>query len=129
MWDTVKAIAFAAGALLGTFLGGVDALIYTLLAFVVFDYITGVIAAAIEKALSSEVGWKGIAKKIFIFILVGLAHLLDTYVLGGTAVLRTACIFFYIANEGLSIIENASRLGLPIPAKLKDALEQLRDEE
>ena len=98
-----------------------------LIAFVVVDYITGVMCAATDKKLSSEVGFKGIAKKVLIFLLVGIANILDVQVIGSGSVLRTAIIFFYISNEGVSLLENAGHLGLPIPEKLKEILEQLHD--
>ena len=99
-----------------------------LIVFVVADYVTGVMCAIIDKKLSSEVGFKGIFKKVLIFILVGIAHILDVYVIGGGSILRTAVIFFYLSNEGISIIENVAIIGLPVPQKLIDVLEQLREE-
>jgi toxin secretion/phage lysis holin len=117
----------AVGGWLGYFLGGCDGLLYTLLAFVVLDYITGIMCAVADHKLSSAVGFKGIFRKILIFALVGVGHLLDVQVLGAVGVLRTAVIFFYLSNEGVSLIENAAHLGLPIPAKLKAVLEQLHD--
>ena len=102
-------------------------MLFVLLAFVVIDYITGLMCAVVDKRLSSAVGFKGIFKKILIFALVGIGHLLDTHVIGAGSVLRTAVIFFYISNEGISLIENAGHLGLPIPAKLKSVLEQLHN--
>lgn len=122
-------IAFGAvGGLLGGFLGGLDGLIYALIAFVVIDYITGVMCAVAEKKLSSEVGFKGICRKILIFALVGVGHILDVYVIKTGDVFRTAVVFFYLANEGISILENSARLGLPVPEKLKRVLEQLKDD-
>ena len=100
---------------------------YALLVFVIIDYITGVMCAVNDHKLSSAVGFRGICRKILIFLLVGLAHILDVYVLGQTGVLRTAVIFFFLANDGLSILENAAYLGLPIPDALKEVLEQLHD--
>ena len=102
-------------------------LLYALLAFVVLDYITGIMCAVADKKLSSAVGFKGICRKVLIFALVGIGHLLDTQVIGSGSVLRTAIIFFYISNEGLSLVENAAYLGLPIPVKLRKVLEQLHD--
>ena len=112
---------------LGYFLGGCDGLLIALVVFVVVDYITGVMCAVADKKLSSEVGFKGIAKKVLIFLLVGIANILDVQVIGTGSVLRTAVIFFYISNEGVSLTENAAHLGLPIPEKLKAVLEQLHD--
>jgi len=102
-------------------------LLYALIAFVVIDYITGVMCAIINKQLSSEVGFKGIFRKVLIFLLVGIANIIDVQVIGTGAVLRTAVIFFYISNEGVSLLENAGHLGLPIPEKIKTVLEQLHD--
>jgi toxin secretion/phage lysis holin len=126
-WNVIQ-VAFAAiGGWLGWFMGGCDGLLYALIAFVVVDYITGVMCAVVDKKLSSAVGFKGIFKKVLIFALVGVANILDVNVIGTGSVLRTAIIFFYISNEGVSLIENAGHLGLPIPAKLKAVLEQLHD--
>lgn len=114
------------GGFIGSFVGGVDGFMYALIIFVVLDYLTGLMVAILEKQLSSEIGFKGIFKKVLIFILVGAAHIIDYQVLGNGSVIRTAVIFFYISNEGISILENSSKIGLPIPQKLKDILEQLR---
>lgn len=126
-WITVQVVFSAVGGWLGWFLGGCDGLLYALLAFVVIDYITGVMCAIVDKRLSSAVGFKGIFKKVLIFALVGIGHILDTHVIGAGAVLRTAVIFFYMSNEGVSLLENAAHLGLPIPKKLKAVLEQLHN--
>lgn len=126
-WSMIQ-LAFAAiGGWLGWFLGGCDGLLYALIAFVVVDYITGILCAIVDKKLSSAVGFRGIFKKVLIFTLVGVANILDVQVIGSGSVLRTAVVFFYISNEGVSLLENAGHLGLPIPAKLKDILEQLHD--
>lgn len=117
----------AIGGWLGWFLGGIDGLLYALVAFVVIDYLTGVMCAIVDKKLSSAVGAKGICKKVLIFLLVGIGHLLDVSVIGTGSVLRTAIIFFYLSNEGVSLLENASRLGLPVPVTLKNVLIQLHD--
>lgn len=124
-WITVQVMFSAVGGWLRWFLGGCDGLLYALLAFVVIDYATGVMCAIVDKRLSSAVGFKGIFKKVLIFALVGIGHILDTHVIGAGAVLRTAVIFFYMSNEGVSLLENAAYLGLPIPKKLKAVLEQL----
>ena len=108
-------------------LGGVDGCLYALIAFVLVAYITGVMCAIADKKLSSAVGFKGICRKVLIFVLVGIGNLVDVYVLGEGGALRTAVIFFYLSNEGISFLENAGHLGLPIPEKLKDVLEQLHD--
>ncbi len=126
-WNTIQFIFSAIGGWLGYFLGGCDGLLYALLVFVVIDYITGVMCAVSDKKLSSAVGFRGICRKVLIFLLVGLAHILDEQVLHQTGVLRTAVIFFFLANDGLSILENAAHLGLPIPDQMKDVLEQLHD--
>ena len=126
-WNTIQLAFAAVGGWLGWFLGGCDGLLYALIAFVVIDYATGVMCAIVDRKLSSTVGFKGIFKKVLIFLLVGIGHILDTYVIGSGSVLRTATIFFYLSNEGVSLIENAAHLGLPIPAKLKAVLEQLHD--
>lgn len=116
---------FALGGILGSFLGGTDGLLYTLLLFVMLDYASGILNAIDKRKLSSSVGYHGIAKKVFIFFLIGLANGIDQYILGHAGVLRSTVIFFYISNEGISILENASNLGVPIPVKLKEVLKQL----
>ena len=126
-WGMIQAAFAAIGGWLGWFLGGCDGLLYALIAFVVIDYITGVMCAVADRNLSSSVGFKGICRKVLIFFLVGIGHILDTQVIGTGSVLRTAVIFFYLSNEGVSLIENAAHLGLPVPEKLKDVLEQLHD--
>ena len=123
----IQFVFAAVGGWLGYFLGGCDGLLYALLAFVVIDYITGVMCAVADKNLSSEVGFKGICRKVLIFLLVGIANVLDVQVIGTGSVLRTAVIFFYISNEGLSLLENAAHLGLPVREKIKIVLEQLHD--
>ena len=126
-WISIQVAFTAVGGWLGWFLGGCDGLLYALLAFVVIDYVTGIMCAIVDKKLSSAVGFKGIFKKVLIFGLVGIGHILDTYVIGNGSILRTAVIFFYLSNEGVSLIENAAHLGLPIPKKLKEVLEQLHN--
>ena len=126
-WNTIQLMFTAVGGWLGYFLGGCDGLLYALIAFVVIDYITGVMCAIINRELSSAVGFKGIFRKVLIFLLVGIANVIDVQVIGTGAVLRTAVIFFYISNEGVSLLENAGHLGLPIPEKIKTVLEQLHD--
>lgn len=116
------------GAVLGIFFGKINGLLIALIVAVIFDYVSGLLSAIINKQLSSSVGFKGIAKKVLIFLIVGIANLIDVYVLGGeSAVLRTSVIFFYMANEGISILENAGECGLPIPTKLRNLLAQLKD--
>ena len=126
-WNIIQLVFSAIGGWLGYFLGGCDGLLYTLLAFVLLDYITGIMCAITDRKLSSAVGFKGIFRKILIFAMVGIGHLLDLQILGAVGVLRTAVIFFYLSNEGVSLVENAAHLGLPIPEKLKAVLEQLHD--
>ena len=126
-WNTIQVIFAGLGGWLGWFLGGCDGLLYALVLFAVVDYITGVMCAAADHKLSSEVGFKGICRKVLIFLLVGIGHVLDAQIIGTGSVLRTAVIFFYLSNEGVSLLENAGHLGLPIPEKLKVVLEQLHD--
>lgn len=126
-WNTIQVIFTGVGGWLGWFLGGCDGLLYALVLFVVVDYITGVMCAINDHKLSSEVGFKGICRKVLIFLLVGIGHVLDAQIIGNGSVLRTAVIFFYLSNEGVSLLENAGHLGLPIPEKLKVVLEQLHD--
>ena len=126
-WNTIQLVFAAIGGWLGYFLGGCDGLLIALVVFVVVDYITGVMCAIADHKLSSAVGFKGICRKVLIFLLVGIANILDVQVIGSGSVLRTAVIFFYISNEGVSLVENAAHFGLPVPDKLKDVLEQLHD--
>ncbi|MGF7142373.1 toxin secretion/phage lysis holin [Anaerotaenia torta] len=134
IWNKVQAALTVAGGFVGWFLGGFDGFLYALITFVVIDYITGVFCAIIDKNLCSKIGAKGIFKKVLIFVLVGIGNVLDSNVLGAVGntnanVLRTAVIFFYLSNEGISILENAAHIGLPIPEKLKDVLKQLHKRE
>ena len=122
----IKMFLTALGTGLAWFIGRFDGIFYTLIAVVSADYITGIICAVSERKLSSDVGFKGLAKKVFIFALVGVANLIDLYILKGD-LLRTLVGVYYIANEALSITENAIRLGLPVPKKLKDVLVQLKN--
>ena len=127
LWNTIQIILAAVGGWLGYFLGGCDGLVYALILFVAADYVTGVMCAVVDKRLSSEIGFKGICKKVLIFVLVGLANILDVQIIGTGSVLRTAVIFLYISNEGVSLLVNAAHLGLPVPEKLKDILQQLHN--
>ena len=127
IWIWTQTGFAALGGFLGWYLGGASDFLYALVGFVAADYITGVLCAFVEHRLSSAVGARGIAKKVSIFVLVGIGHLIDAYVLRDGEVLRTALIFFYIANEGISLIENAAALGLPVPAILRNALEKIKD--
>jgi toxin secretion/phage lysis holin len=126
---TLQIIFAAIGGYIGWFLGGFDGLLYALVAFVVIDYITGIMAAILEKKLSSNIGFKGIFKKVLIFTFVGISHIVDIYILQNGSAVRTAVIFFYLSNEGLSIIENATKIGLPVPEKLKAVFVELGKEE
>jgi len=127
IWNWIQLAISAIGGVMGWFLGGLDGLLYALLTFVVIDYITGVMCAIADRKLSSKIGFKGIFKKVLIFVMVAIGHILDTNLIGTGSVLRTAVIFFYLSNEGISFLENAAHLGLPIPSKLKAVLEQLHD--
>ena len=122
IWNSIQMAFTAIGGFFGWFLGGVDGFLHVLLVFVVIDYITGVMCAIYDHDLSSEIGFKGISQKVLIFLMVGLGTLLDSYILGDSYALRTAITFFYISNEGISILENAVHLGLPVPEKLKQVL-------
>lgn len=126
-WNVVQLMFAAVGGGLGWFFGEMDGFFYALIAFVVIDYLTGVMCAIIDKTLSSNVGFKGIFRKVLIFVMVGIGHVIDTQLIGNGDALRTAVIFFYISNEGVSLLENASHIGLPVPEKLKDVLAQLHD--
>lgn len=127
-WNGIQLVFAVIGGWLGWFLGECDGLMYALIAFVIADYVTGVMCAVSDKRLSSEVGFKGICRKVLIFVLVGMANILDMHVIGTGCVVRTAVLFFYISNEGVSVLENAGHLGLPVPAKLLDVLEQLHED-
>ncbi len=126
-WITIQLVFAGIGGWLGYFLGGCDGLLIALAVFATVDYITGVLCAIADKKLSSAVGFKGICRKVLIFTLVGIANVVDVNVIGDGSILRTAVIFFYLSNEGVSLLENAAHLGLPIPEKLKEVLEQLHD--
>ena len=126
-WNGIQFVFTMIGGWLGYFLGGCDGLLYALLAFVVIDYLTGIMCTINDHTLSSAVGFRGICRKVLIFLLVGIANILDVNVIGTGSVLRTAVIFFYISNEGVSLLENAAHLGLPVPEKIKTVLEQLHD--
>ena len=129
IYNTIQFILTAIGAYLGLMIGGWDGFSNALVTFVIIDYLTGVMAAIIEKRFSSDVGARGIFKKVLIFCLVAVGHIIDTKIIGSGSVVRTAVIFFYLSNEGISIVENAGKIGLPIPQKLKDILEQLKGDE
>ena len=126
-WNLIQFVFTAVGGWLGYFLGGCEGLLVALVVFVAVDYLAGVMCAVSDKKLSSEVGFKGICRKVLIFLLVGIANILDMQVIGRGSVLRTAVIFFYLSNEGVSLLENAAHLGLPVPEKMKEILAQLHD--
>ena len=126
-WNMIQMVFAAVGGWLGYYLGGCDGLLLALVAFAAADYLTGIMCAVSDRKLSSNVGFKGICRKVLIFLLVGIANILDIHVIGTGSVLRTAVIFFYISNEGVSLLENAAHLGLPVPEKIKAVLEQLHD--
>ena len=127
--DYIKLAAAQIGAIIGAFIGSVSGMIWALLIFAVIDYITGVTAAILEHKLSSEIGFRGITRKVLLFLIVGVANVLDVYVIGSGGVCRSMVLVFYIANEGLSIIENVARCGVPVPEKLKIILKQLEEED
>lgn len=129
VWNWMQVALAAIGGGLGWFFGELDGFFYALIAFVVIDYLTGVMCAITDRSLSSEVGFKGIFRKVLIFVMVGAGHILDAQVIGTGDALRTAVIFFYISNEGVSLLENAAHIGLPVPDKLKAVLAQLHDRE
>jgi len=127
IWNWIQVIFAAIGGWLGFFLGGWDGFLYALVIFIAMDYITGLMCAILDKKLSSEIGFRGIFKKVLILALVAIGHVIDKYVIGDGSVVRTAVIFFYLSNEGVSVLENAAHIGLPVPKKLKDILEQLHN--
>ena len=130
IWTRLQIAITGIGGWLGYVLGGMDGLLIALVVFITIDYITGIMCAIIDKKLSSEVGFKGIFKKVLILMLVGIANVIDVHVVGTGSALRGATVCFYLSNEGLSILENTVHLGLPVPEKLKEVLSQLhnRDE-
>ena len=127
IWTKIQFAVTALGGWFGYIVGGVDGFMTALIVLMVLDYITGIMCAIVDKQLSSSIGFKGIFKKILIIMLVGVAHIVDMNVVGSHDALRSAVICFYVSNEGVSVLENASRLGLPIPEKLKAVLAQLHD--
>lgn len=129
LWAKIQMAISAVGGWLGYFVGGVDGLMTALIIFMVIDYITGLMCAVADRKLSSAVGFKGICKKVLIILLVGVAHIVDLHVVGIGSALRSAVVCFYLSNEGVSLLENAEHLGLPIPEKLKDILSQLHGRE
>ena len=126
-WNMIQMVFAAVGGWLGYFLGGMDGLMIALVVFVILDYVTGIMCAVIDRELSSSVGFRGIFKKVLVLMLVGVAHIVDLHVVQSGEALRSAVICFYLSNEGVSVLENAGHLGLPIPEKLKAILAQLHD--
>ena len=129
IFNTIQIIIAAVGGYIGYFLGGWDGFLFALVAFVVIDYLTGIMVAILEKRLSSEVGFRGIFKKVLIFSLVAVGHIVDSQLIQNGSAIRTAVIFFYLTNEGISILESTAKIGLPVPEKLKTVLEQLNKED
>ena len=129
IWAKLQMAIAAIGGWLGFALGGLDGLLIALIVFMVLDYITGIMCAIADKQLSSAIGFKGICKKVLILMLVGMANIVDVHVVGTGSALRGAVVCFYLSNEGLSLLENAAHLGLPVPEKLKDILAQLHNRE
>ena len=127
IWAKIQVAITALGGWLGYFLGGMDGLLIALLVFVILDYLTGVMRAIADHELSSAIGFKGICRKVLIFALVGVGHVLDTHVVGTGSALRSAVICFYLSNEAISLFENAAHLGLPVPDKLREILSQLHN--
>ena len=130
IWTKIQIAVAALGGWLGYFLGGVDGLLIALIVFMALDYLTGLMCAVLDKKLSSAVGFRGIFKKVLILMMVGIANIVDIHVVGTGSALRGAVICFYFSNEGLSLLENAAYIGLPVPERLKEVLAQLhnRDE-
>ena len=127
IWTKIQIAVSAIGGWLGYFLGGMDGMLIALIVLMSLDYVSGVMCAIVDKKLSSAVGFRGVCKKSFILMLVGVAHIIDLHVVGTGSALRGVVICFYMSNEGLSLLENAAHVGLPIPDKLKDILAQLHD--
>lgn len=126
--DIIRSIFTALGAVGGFLFGEITGLFWAVIAMMAIDYITGVVVAVLNKQLSSEVGFRGLVKKLFIIVLMAVAHVIDAEVIGTGAGLMTAVQLFFLANEGISILENSAALGLPVPKKLRDVLEQLKSE-
>ena len=129
-FDTIiKTLSGAVGAVIGFLYGEITGLFIAIIALMVLDYVTGILCGIAAKALSSETGFRGLVKKLMVLVIIAVGHLIDTYIIGTGSALMTAVILFFAANEGISILENAAKLGLPIPKKLRDILEQLRKDD
>ncbi|MBO7275411.1 MAG: phage holin family protein [Clostridia bacterium] len=125
----IKSITAALGGLAGFMFGELDGLMVALIAFIVLDYITGILVGTAKRRLSSHTSFVGLVKKALILVIVAVAHIVDTQILGGqNSVFRSAACCLYIANEGLSILENCGKLGVPLPSKLRSVLEQLKND-
>ena len=127
IWAKLQMACAALGGWIGYFVGGMDGMLIALIVFMVLDYITGLMCAVMDKKLSSAVGFRGICKKVLILMLVGVANIMDVHVIGTGSALRGAVVCFYLANEGLYLLENAAHIGLPVPQRLKDVLAQLHN--
>lgn len=128
MKNVVKVVTAAGGGAIGFLFGEMDGLLIALISFICLDYISGVLVGASRRKLNSQIGYKGLCKKAMVLVIVAMAHIIDSQVLGGSkSVFRSAVCCMFISNEGMSILENAGKLGLPLPKKLKSFLEQLRD--
>ncbi len=125
----IKTVSGAVGAVIGFLYGEITGLFIAIIALMALDYVTGILCGIAAKALSSETGFKGLVKKLMVLVIIAVGHLIDTYIIGTGSALMTAVILFFAANEGISILENAAKLGLPIPKKLRDILEQLRKDD
>ena len=127
IWHGIQIGMTAFGGWLGWALGGLDGFLYALITFMAVDYVTGFMCAVLDKKLSSEIGFRGLFKKVMVLVMVGIANAVDQHIIGSGQTVRTAVIFFYMSNEGISILENASRIGIPIPEALKQILTQIRE--
>ena len=128
--DTIiKTVSGAVGAVIGYLYGEITGLFIAIIALMALDYITGILCGIAAKALSSETGFRGLVKKLMILVIIAVGHLVDNYIIGAGSALMTAVILFFAANEGISILENAAKLGLPIPQKLKEILDQLKEKD
>ncbi len=127
VWAKLQFAVTALGGSVDYFIGGMDGFMTTLIILMVLDYVTGIMCAIVDKKLSFSIFLNGTFKKVLIIMLVGVAHIVDINVVGSHEALRSAVICFYLSNEGVSVLRNASRLGLPIPEKLKAVLSQLHD--
>ncbi|MEE7583201.1 MAG: phage holin family protein [Oscillospiraceae bacterium] len=126
--DILKSISTIVLTIIGYLFGEIDGLMYALLTVIIIDYITGTICAIVNKKLCSKIGFRGILKKISILIIVSVSQIIDVSILSDSGILRSSVIAFYIINESISILENSSNIGIPLPKKLKSVLSQLKDD-